>query len=74
MGIQPNELTQKQQQNARTNISVWDIVNGITDFASHDYGFNIKNPESTRNQLMVNAGGILTKQYDTQNLLIAQPF
>ena len=74
MGIQPNELTQKQQSNARSNVSVWDIVNGITDFASHDYGFNIKDPESTRNQLMVNAGGILTKQYDTQSLLTAQPF
>ena len=74
MGIQPSELTQKQKQNARTNVSVWDIVNGITDFASHDYGFEIKNPEQTRNNMMVTAGGILTKKYDTQNLLLAQPF
>lgn len=74
MGIQPSELTHNQKRNARTNISVWDIVNGITDFASHDYGFEIKNPESTRNQMMVDAGSILTKKYDTQNLLLAQPF
>ena len=74
MGIQPSELTHKQKTNARTNISVWDVVNGITDFASHDYGFEVKDPENTRNSMMVEAGQILTKQYDTQNLLVAQPF
>ena len=74
MGIQPTELTPAQKRNARTNVSVWDIVNGITDFASHDYGYEIKDPENTRNELMVQAGGILTKQYDTQNLLVAQPY
>jgi len=74
MGIQPGELTHGQKKNARTNESVWDIVNGITDFASHDYGFEIKDPENTRNQMMVEAGGLLTKQYDTQNLLVTQPF
>ena len=53
---------------------MWDIINGVTDFASHDYGFEIKNPETTRNEMMVQAGGMLTKNYDTQNLLVAQPF
>ena len=74
MGIQPRELSRAQKRNARTNVSIWDIVNGITDFASHDYGFQIKDPENTRNEMMVQAGGLLTKQYDTQNLLVAQPF
>ena len=74
MGLQPTELTSQQKKNARTNISVWDVVNGITDFASHDYGFEVKDPENTRNSLMVEAGAILTKQYDTQNLLVSQPF
>lgn len=74
MGIQPDLLSQKQKQNARTNQTIWDIVNGITDFASHDYGFNIKNPEKSRNQMMVDAGELLSKEYDTQNLLDVQPF
>ena len=74
MGIQPTELTNGQKQNARTNVSIWELVNGITDFASHDYGFEVKDQEETRNRLMVDAGGILTKNYDTQNLLVAQPF
>ena len=74
MGIQPRELTHQQKKNARTNVSVWDIVNGITDFASHDYGFEVKDPENTRNNMMVEAGALLTKTYDTQNLLVAQPF
>jgi hypothetical protein len=74
MGIQPSELSTKQKINARTNVSMWDIINGVTDFASHDYGFEIKNPENTRNEMMVQAGGMLTKNYDTQNLLVAQPF
>ena len=74
MGIQPTELSTAQKRNARTKVSVWDIVNGITDFASHDYGFEIKDPENVRNEMMVQAGGILTKKYDTQNLLVAQPF
>ena len=43
-------------------------------FASHDYGHEIKNPEDTRNNLMVEGGGILTKEYDTSNLLVAQPY
>jgi hypothetical protein len=58
----------QQAQNAITDISVWDVINGITDFASHDYGFDLS--EGNRLALQVKAGGLLArKSFDTQNLV-----
>lgn len=57
-----------QEKNAITNISVWDVVNGLTDFASHDYGFDVK--ESDRLSMQKQAGDLLGKPaFDTQNLV-----
>ncbi len=32
-------INSKQSENILTDASVWDIVNGITDYASHEYGY-----------------------------------
>lgn len=57
-----------QMKTAITDISVWDVINGVTDFASHDYGFKL--PEENRLRLQVQAGNLLAKpSYDTQNLV-----
>jgi hypothetical protein len=54
-------------------MSVWDVVNGMTNFASNDSKYNID--DSRMGNLMVTAGNILTKrQYDTEGVLDINPF
>jgi hypothetical protein len=71
-GIDTLKLTPGQKRNLRTGLSMWDCINGVTDFASHNYGF-----EKTANcdrHLQLQAGDILTKDFDTQNLILNQPY
>ena len=72
-GTEPSTFTQMQLKNAKSGMSVWDVVNGMTNFASNDTRYNL-DPSRTGN-LMVTAGNILTKkQYDTEGLLKVDPF
>lgn len=71
-GIEIAELNAAQRKNLRTGMSVWDIVNGLTDFSSHDYGFEASD-SALMNMQMV-AGDILCKEFDTENIFINQPF
>lgn len=71
-GIDTAKLTDAQKANVRTGLQVWDVINGITDFASHNYGYE-KKANSDRH-LQMAAGDILSKQFDTQNLILNQPF
>lgn len=58
----------QQMQNAITDISVWDVINGITDFASHDYGFEVT--ADNKLKMQVAAGSMLSREkFDTQNLV-----
>ena len=72
-GIDTEKLSPEQRKNVRTGVSVWDVINGITDFASHNYGFE-KKENSDRHMQMV-AGDILGKKsFDSGNLIMNQPF
>jgi hypothetical protein len=71
-GIDDTRLTGKQKQNLRTGISLWDVINGITDFASHNYGFEKKS--NADRHLQMRAGDLLSKGPDTRNLILNQPF
>ena len=72
-GADPNTFTQVQLKNAKSGMSVWDIVNGMTNFASNDTRYQID--DSKMGNLMVTAGNILTKkQFDTEGLLNVDPF
>jgi hypothetical protein len=66
------KLTNKQKANIRTGVSVWDVINGVTDFASHNYGFNKAANSDTHLQMV--AGDLLAKDFDTANLIANQPF
>jgi hypothetical protein len=70
-GIDTVELTNAQKKGAKTGTSVWDIVNSITHFATHDNGFKID--EYDRRRLQVQASNILTKDFDMANI-IPSPF
>lgn len=71
-GIDTRQLSKEQKRNCRTAITHWDLINGITDFASHDYGYEIK-PGASRH-LQKYAGDMLSKGPDTANLIPSQPF
>jgi hypothetical protein len=71
-GIDTVKLTDAQKANVRTGLSVWDVINGVTDFASHNYGYEKKS--NSDRHLQMAAGDILSKQFDTANLVLNQPF
>jgi hypothetical protein len=61
-----------QRKNAKTGTTIWELVNGITHFATHDNGFKIDDYD--RRRLQVEASKLLNKKvYDTANL-VASPF
>lgn len=67
-GIELSKLNANQEKSIITGVKIWDLVNGITDFASHDYGFDV-NP-SSKIGLQIHANAILTKRaFDTENLV-----
>ncbi len=67
------ELNERQLSTAKTGTSVWTLINGLTDFASHDYKFEISDLE--RLQLQIQAGKILMKPtFDIQNIVTKSPF
>ena len=64
-GVDVATLDEKKFKNCPTNIKIWDLVNQITDYGSHDYGFNQDFSKIQR------AGGkLLSKEYDTSNLVV----
>jgi hypothetical protein len=71
-GIDTTKLTLEQKKNLRTGVNHWDLINGITDFASHNYGYE-KNQNADRH-LQVRAGDLLSRTPDCQNLILNQPF
>lgn len=68
IGINTDELNRAQKQNARSNQSVWSLVNGITHVATHApdlLAFDMTDADSTR--LMVDAGNILGSNWNLSN-------
>jgi len=70
-GIDTLLLTHAQKKGAKTGTSVWDVVNGITHFASHDNGFKLD--DFNRRKLQVQASKLLVKPFDMANV-IRSPF
>ena len=73
IGAEPSTFTSKQLQNAKSGMSIWEVVNGMTNFASNDGKYNIDDHKT--GDLMVTAGNLLMKKnYDTEALLQFDPF
>jgi hypothetical protein len=73
LGVDIHKLNFNQQRNAKTNLTVWDVINGVTDFASHDYGYKFRT--GAQSNLQINAGKMLTRSsYDVSNLVLNQPY
>lgn len=67
LGVNPALLSTDKMRTSRTNVTIWDVVNGVTDFASHDYGFVVTAEDKLRMQ--VQAGDMLSRSFDTANLM-----
>jgi hypothetical protein len=70
----PADYSTAQKKNARTDQSIWSLVNGVTHCATHapdNLAFNMTDRETT--EMMVQAGNILGKQFDLGNQM-ATPF
>jgi len=73
IGAEPSTFTTKQLQNAKSGLSIWVVVNGITNFASNDERYNIDDHKT--GNLMVSAGNLLMKKnFDTEALIQFDPF
>jgi len=73
IGVDPDTLNTNQLQTAKTGTSVWELVNAITDFASHDYNYKITDMQKLNMQ--VAAGKLLMKDsFDMQNVMTKSPF
>lgn len=70
-GIDTNTFSANQRKGAKTGTSVWDLVNGITHFATHNNGFKIE--DSNRRKLQMEASRLLTKNHDMANY-VRSPF
>jgi len=70
-GIDTLAFTSNQKKGAKTGTSIWDLVNGITHFASHDNGFKIEDYD--RRKLQLEASRLLTKNFDMANF-VKSPF
>ena len=71
IGVDTHLLRAGQLKNAKTDTSVWDLINGLTHFATHDNGFNLD--DYKRRQLQMTAGQLLTDEHDMANF-VRSPF
>lgn len=64
-GVIMDTLEGKKLNNCPTNIKLWQLINQVTDFGSHDYGF-----EQNFDKIQRSGGSLFAKNYDTKNLVV----
>lgn len=67
IGIETHLLRAGQLKNAKSSISVWELINGLTAFATHHNGFDISDYD--RRGLQIQAGRLLTDEHDMSNFI-----
>jgi len=73
LGADTSQFTKAQMKNAKSGVTVWDVVNGMTNFASNETRFKIK--DGDRSRIMLDAGSMLMKkEYDTEVYVPVDPF
>jgi hypothetical protein len=72
-GVEPSMLTNRQLKNANSGMTVWDVINGVTNFASNFKKLPVD--DFKRGELMVRAGNLLMKdKYDMEGQMKVDPF
>ena len=70
-GMDTITMSKEQKKNAKTGTPVWDIINGLTHFSTHDNGFRLD--DTDRRRMQVEAGKMLAKEFDMANQ-VKSPF
>lgn len=71
IGIDVKKLTAAQLRNAESSITVWQLINNLTEFATHNNGFEIN--DYGRRVLQVEAGKMLSHNFNMSNRVVS-PF
>jgi hypothetical protein len=73
LGHNPSEFTKPQMMAANSGMSVWEVVNAMTNFASNDTRVSLTDMD--RSNLMIGAGNMLMKKkWDYSNTVPVDPF
>lgn len=70
-GLPPVSLTPGQKKAAKTGTTMWELVNGLTHFSTHNSEYKIS--EDSRRAIQRKAGDLLAKTFDIENLVLT-PF
>jgi len=70
-GLPPLRMSGEQKKNAKTGTTIWDMVNGLTHFSTHESRFMVH--EDDRRDIQKEAGAILSGRFDMENV-IESPF
>jgi hypothetical protein len=70
-GLAPLRMTGEQKSNAKTGTTIWDMVNGLTHFSTHESKFVVT--EDDRRIIQKEAGAILSGRFDMENVVVS-PF
>jgi len=64
-------LSKDQKKNAMTGTSVWDVVNALTHYSTHNHALKIG--DSDRKEIQKTAGSLLAETFDMENQ-VRSPF
>jgi hypothetical protein len=67
-GLFPGLMTTEKKKNAKTGTTIWEMVNGLTHFATHESQFKVY--EDSRRVIQKSAGEILAGTYDMENIVV----
>lgn len=70
-GMSPMLMNPDQKKNAKTGTPIWDMINGLTHYSTHDSGVIVS--EGDRRMIQREAGAIFCGKHDMENV-ISSPF
>lgn len=72
-GVDLTEQTFDKLKTANSGVKMWDLINRMTDFASHNYNYEITN--TGRKNIKESAGKMLyRKEFDMNSIMTVNPF
>jgi len=69
--MSPMLMSPEQKKNAKTGTPIWDMINGLTHYSTHDSGVIVG--EEDRRWIQRSAGDLLCAKHDMENV-ISSPF
>jgi hypothetical protein len=70
-GLFPMGMIGDKKKNAKTGTTIWDMVNGLTHFATHESVFKLHDDD--RRHIQKEAGKIMSSTFDMENIVVS-PF